>query len=212
MNYDEMIEAWRAQDKAPIYRVNRDLLQVVVRQDYAKVRFELFWDLWAPPWIVWGVASLLLVVFFAVLSAMTSIGKLTPTAWDYVAIAVGMGAILLSAVAHGLSYRRQALRERDFGNSMQENVRRNLSRVDYQLSRSGGVASSLLMAAPILVTVIMLAWVVFRVNDNTLGWSQFFLVPWFVFWGVWTRHYFKKRLLEHKRRLSQLLEVLDAGE
>ena len=31
MNFDQMLDAWKAQDEAPLYGVNRDLLQLVLR-------------------------------------------------------------------------------------------------------------------------------------------------------------------------------------
>jgi hypothetical protein len=212
MDLDEMLETWRTQDKAPIYRVNRDLLHVVLRQEYAKVRYELWWDLWFPQWVVWGVASLFLVLFFTMFSAMTSIGKLTPIAWDYVAAGIAIASIPLSVGAFWVDHRRQSAREAGFGNSLQEKIRRNLSRIDYQLSQYGRLAPSLLMSAPIWTIAILFFWILVRMADGAFSWFLAFFVVWSILSPVGLGRYFKKRLLEHRRRLSQLLDLLNVSE
>jgi hypothetical protein len=212
MNYDEMLAVWRAQDETPIYRVNRDLLRVVIQQDYAKVRYELFWDLWAPPWVVWGIASLFMALFFTMFFTMASIGEITPIVWDYVGAGIAIGSIALSAGAYWVGHGRQAARERGFGNSPQEKIRRDLSRIDYQLSQYGRLAPSLLMSAPIWTIAILFFWILVRLNGSPFGWSLAIFTSSLLLSTAGMNRYFKKRLLEHRRRLNQMLELLNASE
>jgi hypothetical protein len=212
MNFDKILEAWRTQDETPLYGVSPELLRVVVDHDYAKVRHELVWDLWMPPWVIWGLASLFLMLFFAVFNAMTAIGKLTPIVWDYVGAGIAIGAIALSAGAYWVGHARQAARERGFGKSRQEEIRRKLSRIDYQLSQYERLTMSLLMAAPIWTLAILFFWILIRLDGNPFGWSLAIFISSLLLSTAGMNRYFKKRLLEHKRRLNQLLELLDMSE
>jgi hypothetical protein len=214
MNFDEMLETWRAQDETPPYRVNPDLLQVVVQQEQAGLRREMgLGNSWAVPWALWFAASALLAVAVAGLFVMASIGKVTPTAWDYVATGIAIGAMLVWPGAYWASCKRHPPRGRGFGNSLKEEIQRNLSWVDYELSRYGRFAPSLLRSAPMWVAVSMFFWISVRMNDEPFGWLFFFSVAWPVLLPLfWTGHYQKKQLLAYRRRLSELLELLNASE
>ena len=212
MNFDQMLETWRTQDKAPLYGVKRELLRLEVPRDQADLQRSLRRNTWGVYWAALGTSVACLVVFFALLFAAISWGDITSTAWDYVALSIGIGTILLSAVAYWVSRKRHALWERGFGNSLQEEIRRNLSRVDYQLSRYGQLAS-LLMYAPMWMALILSFWIVFRISGKPFGWllpvgCVLCIAPWWVMWSLW----FKKQLLAYRHRFGQLLELLNSGE
>lgn len=212
MNFDQMLETWRAQDKVPLYGVNRDLLRLEVPREQADLRRGLGRELWGVYWAALGSSAAWLSIVFALLFAGISWGEVTPSVGDYVAVGLYIGTILLSAGAYWVSRKRQALYERGFGNSLQEEIRRNLSRVDYQLSRYGRLAR-LLMYAPMPVAGILTCWVIVRLSGKPFGWLHaaacvFFIVPWWVMWSSW----FKKRLLGYRHRFSQLLELLNPSE
>jgi hypothetical protein len=212
MNFDEMLEVWRAQDETPPYRVDPDLLQAVVEQEQTGLRRGFGVGVWYLPLMLWFVAGAMLALAFAMVFAMTR-GWATAVAWDYVAMGIATGAMLLWPVGYWASYKRQPPRERGFGNSLQEEIQRNLSWVDYQLSQYGRLAPWLLRSAPIWVAVGMFVWVGVRMNDGPSGWAFFFSAAWSVLLPLfWTGHYFKKQLLAYRRRLSELLELLNASE
>lgn len=212
MNFDEMLETWRAQDKVPLYGVNRDLLRLGVPREQADLRRELSRNTWGVYWAALGTSVAWLGVVFGLLFAAISWGDIASTVWDYVASGIGVGTMLLSAGAYRASRKRYALCERGFGNSLQEEIRRSLSRVDYQLSRYGQL-TSLLMYAPMGVAGILTVWVIIRISGKPFGWLQvaagvLFIVPWWVLWSIW----FNKRLLAYRHRFSQLLELLSPSE
>jgi hypothetical protein len=212
MNFDEMLEVWRAQDETPRYRVNPDLLLVVVEQEQADLRRRFGWE-WALPGMLWFVAGAMLAVAFALLFATTSRGWVMPSVWDYLVSGIAIGVMLLWPGAYWASRGRQPPRERGFGNSLQEEIQRNLSWVDYQLSQYGRLAPWLLRSAPIWVAVGMFFWVGVRMSDKPAVWLPFLIVIWSMLWPVFsTGHYFKKQLLAYRRRLSELLELLNASE
>lgn len=213
MNFEQMLETWRAQDKVPLYGVNRDLLRLGIPREQADLQRELRRNTWGVYWAALGTSAAWLGVVFGLLFAAISWGDVNSTVWDYVALGIGTGTILLSAGAYWVSRKRHAPYERGFGNSLQEEIRRNLSRVDYQLSRYGRLAS-LLMYAPMPMAGILTIWVfIFRIGGKPFGWLQaagclFFIAPWWVMWSIW----FKKHLLAYRHRFSQLLELLDPSE
>jgi len=212
MTYEEMLEVWRAQDETPRYSVNSGLLQAVVEQEQTGLRRKFGWD-WFVPVMLWFVAGAMLAVIVALLFVLASLGQLTPIAWDYVATGIAIGAMLLWPVAFWAGYRRRPPRERDFGNSLQEEIRRNLSWVDDQLSRHGRLATSLLDWAPMAVTLLMFFWVAARMSDKPFVSLSLFFSAWPILLPmVWSGHYQKKQLLAYRRRLSELLELLDASE
>lgn len=214
MDYDEILETWRTQDETPLYGVNPELIAVVVRQDYEEMRRESGWDLWFVPIALWGAACAMLAVF--VLSVFVTVvrGWATPDVWDYAAIGVGAGAILLWPVFYGLSFRRQLARERAFGKTLQDEIQRYLTRVDFHLSRHERLVPSLLMRAPFLIVAILFLWAILRINAGPFSARTILvivafsmLVPVFSAGG-----YFKQRLREQKRRLNRMLALLNAGD
>lgn len=210
MDFDEMLEVWRAQDHRPPYRVNHELLRVVVQQEHAVLRRESGWDLWFVPFALWAAAGAMLVVYFALLFAATMRGWLVPNVWDYVAAGVVVGVMLVWPVAYWLSYRRQAARERSFGNSLQDEIRRNLSRVDHHLAQYGRFGPSLMMRMPFVVVALLFIWGTVRMDEMRV--TLFIVAFGMLSPLVWTGGYMKKQLLEHRRRLSQLLDLLDTKE
>lgn len=212
MNFDQMLETWRTQDKVPLYSVRRDLLRLGVPGEQANLQRGLSRDLWGVYWGGLGTSVAWLAVVFGLLFAAISWGEITPNVGDYVALVIGVVTIVLSAVAYRMSRKRQALYARGFGNSIQEEIRRNLSRVDYQLSRYGQLAS-LLMYAPMGVAGILTFWLIVRLSGKPFGWLHvaaglLFIVPWWAMWSLW----FKKHLRAYRQRFSELLELLNPSD
>ena len=57
MDFDQMLDAWRAQDERPIYGVNRDLLQLVLQNERAAIRRSLRRDQWITYLVGSGMAA-----------------------------------------------------------------------------------------------------------------------------------------------------------
>jgi hypothetical protein len=212
MNFDQMLDTWRTQDKVPLYGIRRDLLRLGVPREQVDLQRSLRLNTWGVYWAALGTSVAWLTMVFALLFAAISWGDIASTVWDYVALGIGIGTLVLSGGAYWMSRRRHALWERGFGNSMQAEIRRNVSRVDYQLSRHGRLAS-LLMYAPMWVALILSFWIIMRIGGKPFGWLLpaacfFFIVPWWVMWSLW----FKKQLLAYRHRFSQLLELLNPSE
>jgi hypothetical protein len=135
------------------------------------------------------------------------------------AVAGAVSAALFAAWvgAFWVSRRRQAQRERGFGNTLKDEVGRNLSLVEYRIS-NGRWGASLLWAAPVVVGALLVNWLNFQINTGTglSGWEQIGMISlpvWLVLLVTYAGHRHVKRKLEPRReRLRELLLTLNAGE
>jgi uncharacterized membrane protein YfcA len=209
MNFDQMMETWRAQDEAPLYGVNRDLLQMVLQHEQANIRRTLRRD----QWIAYiGGAGMAAFAGFWLWVAIVRGERLLKTA----AAVVCTGAFVVWVGAFWLSRRRQARRERSFGNTLQEEVRRNLSLVEYQLSTGGRWGSALLWSAPPVIGAVLIYWLMAEINDNTNSWYDAAMMVLVLGWTVWSTYAgsraAERKLEPRRQRLSELLQTLNASE
>lgn len=206
MNFDEMMEAWKSQDDKPLYGVNRDLLQLVLRHEQADIQRDMRWDVWT----TYAVGSILAVTG---ISLWAYLYRSAPALHVIAAATAALAVLALWIGALWTSRRRQAARERGFGNTVQEEVRRNLSLIDYQLSQVGRWGNLMLWSAPILVGTSLIYWFIMKINDNTNLWFDIGVIA-FVAISIASTTYetsrrTRQQLLPRKERLSGLLDTLD---
>lgn len=208
MDFDQMMEAWKAQDERPLYGVNGDLLRLVLRNEQAGIRRALRWDQWTT-YTVGGVMAAVAVVS---LWAFLHFRGLSLQA--VLALSAGVGATALWIGALWLSRRRQSVREREFGSTLQDEVRRNLSLIDYRLSQVGRWSNLLLWSAPIVASASLIVWLIMEINRTddiwlTAGTAAFLIV------SIASTTYdssraARKELLPRRQRLAELLEMLNS--
>src|SRR5690348_13517819 len=127
MDFDQMLAAWKTQDDKPLYGVNQDLLRLVLQGERDKVRRKMRRDQWVtylagPGMALFGAAWWWIAIVNGVpplYSAAAGIGAITFVVW---------------VAAFWVSRRRQAERERAFGNSLKDEIGRNLSLTEYQIT------------------------------------------------------------------------------
>jgi O-antigen/teichoic acid export membrane protein len=211
-----MLKTWRTQDEKPLYGVNQDLLRLVLQHEQADLRRRLRWEQWS----IYAGSALVLgfLLFFLLLAFVLHYNGL-----GTVVGGIGVAVILAGAGSLWLSRRRQAQRERGFGNSLREEIKRNLSLVDYQLSRHGRFGSSLLAMVPTTLGGVAVCWLSLQINTHPNEWAKangwwlktgtfLFVLASGVLSAIWSSHKAKQRLLPRKRRLSELLELLNKNE
>lgn len=208
MDFDQMMEAWKSQDERPLYGVDGDLLRLVLRHEQADIRRALRWD----QWTTYAVGGVMAAVALASLWAFLHYRGLSLQA--VLALSAGLGAVALWIAALWLSRRRQSVREREFGSTLQEEVRRNLSLIDYRLSQVGRWSTLLLWSAPIVASASLIVWLIMEVNRTediwlTAGTAAFLIV------SIAATTYDSSRaargkLLPRRQRLAELLEMLNS--
>jgi len=218
MNFDQMLETCLAQNTAPPYDVNRDALRQALQTEEARVRRELrtrrrgLWFCW-----IFGTGMALWAGF--------SIAITITNGWPAIyAIAAGvsLGMFALAAGASWVGRGREP--ERNFGNTLQEEVSRSLALVDYQLSITRRWIISTLGIGSLMAGVGLFSWTLARSQDNFnrpdssgVGWFWYAVV--LVVLGMWasykTRDELRKatpKLELRQRHLRELLAALDARE
>lgn len=212
MDLDEMLETWRTQDTAPLYGLNRDALERALAAEEAGVRRVRRRDLWIV--CIAGAMTTVLAGFWLVVLLYQSDEPVIYT----VAGGVGFGMVAAWVGAYCVSRWHEAKRERNFGNTLQAEVRRTLSRIDAEIARFGRWTAASLQIAPIMVGALLIMWSIGRSQGDGSGESFgiWWLYPIVAFWTVYlvrtARRYAAQKLEPRRRRLRELLAALDADE
>ena len=212
-----MLDTWRAQNTAPPYDVNRDALRQTLEAEEAKVRRE--WRIRRRGhWFFWIVGTGM-AVWAAFWIAIT-----ITNGWPAIyAIAAGMSVGLFALAAGAFWVGRGRELERNFGNALEEEVRRSLALVDYQLSVTRRWVCSMLGVASMVAGTWLFSWTLTRSQGIPAfrGWSTFRVL--FVVWVAWASYKFYKKVRDamrkakpkleaRQRHLRELLASLDARE
>jgi hypothetical protein len=215
MDFDQMLETWRAQNTAPPYDANRDALRQALQTEEARVRREMRtrrFGLWVP-WIL-GTGMAIWAGFWIAITITNG--------WPAIyAIAAGVsfGMFAFGVAALRMSLGREP--KRNFGNTLQEEARRSLALVDYQLSVNRRQVLSVLGVGSIGVATMFFTWTVNRSQDipdssfTHYGWSMVGIAALFGWASYKTRDAMRKakpKLALRQRRLRELLAALDARE
>jgi hypothetical protein len=211
MNVDELMSVWRSQDAAPLHGVDKTLLHLALRQDEARLQKERRIERWMT-----YVGSVGLVAGMAVFLFIMVYDDDPRTGWDFAIPVIGAAAALLWGGAMYVSHRAQAVRERQFGESLRDQLGRHIAQLDYQATRVVRVASVLATALPPLVcatAIILAGW---RVNNEPFRTEWVWIVGGIFVCavgsvaGVWEqRRSWQRDLLPRKRQLEALLKELD---
>jgi hypothetical protein len=215
MDFDQMLETWRAQNTAPPYDVNRDALRQALQTEEARVRRGLrtrrrgLWFFW-----IFGTGMAVWAGFWIAITITNG----WPAIYA-IAAGVSLGMFALAAGASWVGRGREP--EQIFGNTLQEEVRRSLALVDYQLSVTKRWIISMLVIFSITAGVGLFSWTLARSQDNFhrpdssgVGWSVVLVVL-----GVWASFRARDELRKatpklelRQRHLRELLAALDASE
>ena len=219
MDFDQMLETWRAQNTAPAYDVNRDALRQALQTEEARVRRALrvrrrgLWFLW-----ILGTGMAVWAGFWIAITITNG----WPAIYA-IAAGVSLGMFALAAGASWVGRGREP--ERKFGNTLQEEVSRSLTLVDYQLSITRRWIISTLGIGSLIAGVGLFSWTLARSQDNFhspdpssgVGWFWYavILVVFAVRASYKTRDELRKatpKLELRQRHLRELLAALDASE
>lgn len=217
MDFDQMFESWRAQNTAPPYDVNRDALRQALQAEEARVRQELrtrrrgFWAcwilsagmaIWAGFWIAITITNGWPVIY--VVTSIVSIGL----------FALGFGALWVSRGPRPEP-------QRNFGNTLEEEVRRSLALVDFQLSDARRWMLPMLGTVSIVAGALLFSWTTTRsqdIPDSSSGVGGYWFIALMVFLALRAiykgrdeRRQAKAKLELRQQRLRELLATLTVG-
>lgn len=214
MDIDQMLETWRAQETAPPYRLNHDALRVALRVEEARTqriqshRRRMMWFMW-----IFGAGMAVWAGFWIAITITNG--------WPVIyAVASGASLGLFALGAGALWASRGREPEQKFANSLEEEVRRSLARVDDQLAMIKRLVLFVLGTASIVAGAKLFAWTTVRSQDISVssggGWWWMALVAAGFVWGAFkardAMRNAKPKLELRQRRLRELLAALGARE
>ncbi|MEO7690986.1 MAG: hypothetical protein ABIS51_17020 [Sphingomonas sp.] len=210
MDFDQMLEAWKAQDEKPLYGVNGDLLRLVLQSEQAKIRRKLRRD----QWIIYivGPGMALFAAFWLGVAILNGIPAL-----HVAAAGVGVATFVVWVGAYWVSRGRLMRRERAFGNSLKDEIGRSLSLVEYEIANSRW-RPAVLWTAPVLIGSLLIYWLSFQINtDSGFSWWNHATMVFAVLWSIGLTAYagdrnVKRRLEPRQQHLRELLQALEANE
>jgi hypothetical protein len=210
MNLDDVLASWQAQDEAPLYRVNGELLQQSLRQELAVMQRGLVTE----ARVTYGMSALMFAGM-ATLFLIMLYDNDPRTWWDFVIAILGAATFALWGAHLYIGRRMLALRQRRFGASVRDDIARQITLLNYQIGRTWRPGGIVLSALPLSVGTIALILAAWRVNNEPFSWwvqggGVLFVVASSV-WGHWVgRRKAERELLPRKRRLEALRQELDA--
>jgi hypothetical protein len=215
MDFDQMLATWRTQQDAAAYTVNEDALRQVLQAEEAKVQRELRTRR-RGLWVTWIVGAGLAV--FAAFWIAICIANGWPEVYVFTS-ALSFAVFAFGVVAMCWSRGRSLDPRPEFGNTMQQELRRNLVLVEHQLSLTRYWPLSFLGAVAIVAGALLFSWTLNRSQQIATSHSGFWwqiLVAIYLVW-VFNRARAATRLVKAKlqarqRQLQELLAALDTRE
>lgn len=213
MNLDDLMEVWRSQDASPVHGVNEAVVRQALRQDEEKMQRE------RRAWIgfTYIMAALVLGGMTRDLSIMISRDDGVLSGWDYAIPVVGAVAAVLWVRMMYLRQRAQTLREQSFGDSLRDQISRQLAQLEFgaKISRLAGLLPIVVLPIVWSFTIVLTSW---RINGGSFGdpWLSLpivFMIGWSILmvggslW--WLRRVMRRRMLPRKRQLEELLRAVD---
>lgn len=214
MDFDQILETWQAQETAPPYGLNHDALRQALRaeetrsQRIQRHRRRMMWFMW-----IFGTGMAVWAGFWIAITITNG--------WPVIyAVASGASLGLFALGVGALWAGRGREPEQKFANSLEEEVRRSLARVDDQLAMTKRMALFVLGTASIVVGAKLFAWTTVRSQDIPVSsdrgwwWTAFVaaVVVWVAFKARDAMRNAKPTLERRQRRLRELLAALGARE
>lgn len=171
MNLDDVTEAWRSNDVSQLWGVDTNLLHEVLRQEQAtqqqrRRRMRHF---------VYAVNAVLLVtvvLFFAILidPNQPEVFADRLTVWDYMLGGIGLAAVASISLALSGLRRSFETRDREFGDTLRDHLRRRIAHLDAQLKGERRFAITIMVSTLIAgKTIALLAG---RIQHEPAAWSD----------------------------------------
>jgi hypothetical protein len=214
MDFDKMLATWRTQDAAT-YTVNEDALLQALQAEEARVRRELrtrrrgLWFMW-----IVGTGLAVFAAFWIAICIANGWPRIYvfTSALSFAVFAFGVGAMWWSSG-------RRLDPKPEFGNTMQQEVRRNLLLVEHQLSLTRYWLLSFVGAVAIVMGAFLFSWTLNRSQQiavaHSSAWWQI-LIGMYLAWALnRTRaamRQLKPKLQARRQQLQDLLAVFDTRE
>jgi hypothetical protein len=207
------MEVWRSQDAAPLHGVNETLLRLALRQDEAKLQAR--WRRLKRANYFGMALTVGIMVFFILILITPQVDDVS--GWDYAVAVVGLAAALALSGMIYVGYRAQARREQAFGESLRDQVNRQIALIDPFMTNPWATRAGRAIFMLSLVLVAAIGFMSGRINENkpfdeawrsAVGTIFIGLIGGWVA-GLWLRRWNRRIGAPRKRRLEALLKEFD---
>ena len=213
MNLEDLMGVWQSQDTAPLHGVNETLLRLALRQDEAKQRASGRRAMWfVCIALAFGVGQL--VLFLTIM--LEPQYREVLSGWDYAVAVVGLAAALIVSRMIYVGYRAQARREQSFGESLRDQVNRQLARIDPFVRFSWAdrkVVAIMVLGFGVATAISFLGA---RINHKpfeeawrVVGGGILYSLVGIGIVGWWLRRLWRRDLAPRRRRLEALLKEFE---
>lgn len=171
MNLDDVMAAWRSQDLSPLYRVDKDLLHQVLRQEQAKLEKQLRrmrWFMYVTNATLFIMAGLFLAIMIDPNQPTTFTARFI--VWDYVVAGVGLASAIVLAGTLFTLRRSRLAREQGFGDSLRDHLRRRIAQLD--AAATGERRMGLTVVVTTLICATAISVVSGRIRHVPVPWSE----------------------------------------
>lgn len=214
MDFDQMLATWRTQQNAATYTVNEDALRQALQAEEARAQRELRTRRRAL-WVAWIVGAGLAV--FAAFWIAICIANGWPGLYVFTS-ALSFAVFAFGLFAMWWSRGRPLDPKPEFGNTMQQELRRSLVLVEHRLWLTRCWPLSFLGTVAIVAGAFLFSWTLNRsqqiaVSHSSVWWP--ILIGLYLVW-VFNRaraamRRVKAKLQDRQRQLQELLAALAAS-
>lgn len=210
MEFEDMKVIWDTQNDEPLYAVNEEGLQTLLRKRAQEFKRLVFWQeaqTYGSTLVVVGMISLAVIAYFSGLFE-----KFGLTRWDVLALFVGAGCWVHFAASVYFGRKRHRNRKRESTSSLRGEIERDLENVEYEINSRKHLIRGFI---PPYVGMILVISVLFRAaNVPALG-MVFFLcmmIAGLVFETNSQKRLVTKKLIPRKEELESIKEKLVRAE
>lgn len=212
MEFEDMKVIWDSQEQEPLYAVNEDGLQAVLRKKAEEFKRLVFWQeaqTYGSSLFVVIMISIALVAYFTgVLERLRGVQLQT---WHAAALFVGVACWAQFGLNVYVARRKQKERERRYSETLRDEIDRDLERVDFEIASRKHLARGFV---PPYVGAFLFNWVIFRATG--VEWVMIplvvVMVGAFVFELNSQRRLVHNKLIPRKEELEALRSKLVCAE
>lgn len=212
MEFEDMKIVWDSQNEEPLYAVNEDGLQAMLRKKAQAFKRLVFWQeaqTYGSSIFVVIVISIALIGYFT--GMLDKLKGVDMQVWDAAALFVGVGCWMQFGLNVYIGRRKQKESESRFSETLRDEIDRDLERVDFEIATRKNLVRGFV---PPYAGSFLFNWVIFRASG--VEWVTIPLVGVmvcaFLFELNSQRRLVRNKLIPRKEELESLREKLVRAE
>jgi hypothetical protein len=212
MEFEDMKVIWDSQNDEPLYAVNEDGLQAMLRKKTQAFKRLVFWQeaqTYGSSLFVVVVISIALIGYFT--GGLERMKGIPMGWWDAAALFVGVACWMQSGLNVYVARRKQNERETRFSETLRDEIDRDLERVDFEIATRKNLVRGFI---PPYLGSFLFNWVIFRASG-----VEWFMLPLvvvmvgaFLFELNSQRRLVRNKLIPRKEELESLRDKLANAE